>query len=254
MRLARLLLKKRAVSREKNPTKSRVGMAPKARFSSKMCPYANTLLRMRYAEKIPTAQVLAWLAQQGVVVRRDSFQFFMGRMLNLMDDDKAKRFGIELDLLRAVRRRLQFPVTPVSGRARRVKAMVAFNACSRRRRKVRPEPRAKASKVPAPAPPVSRHQPKPDQTPAAGKVVSPSIEEMYRKLSGTPEQPNGLLDEKIINEVARAKLRQINSKIYPNWGGMVWNCVTKQTYTVEQLVELGLSPNEAESCFEDFGS
>ena len=207
---------------------------------------------MRYTDKKPVDQVLAWLAERGVPSGRQTFQTFLRRMLNLMSDAKANQIGVDLELLRAVRRRLQLPISPAPGRVRPLKAMLAFNSRSRRRR----VNVAKKIKRPPPVPPTHpSRQEKHEfaQLPRPGLDALPEIEAPYAKLRGTPDKPSGFGDYRIINEVARAKLAKINRWVWPNQQGDTINIRTRHEYTAEELVEqFGLSPTEAQTCFMSF--
>ena len=57
-------------------------------------------------------------------------------------------------------------------------------------------------------------------------------------------------DWKIINGIARGKLRLIDRKVYPNQSGRVFHLYTRAEYSRENLMkQFGLTPAEAESCF-----
>lgn len=203
---------------------------------------------MRYREKKSVADVIAWLSSQGVTTSRESYQTFLRRVLNLLPDDKAKDLKVDLELLRAVRRRLKLPLAPSSGRALTVKAVRAFNARSRQRR-VAPVKKPKPVRAP-----LARPSRKPvleaDQLPLAGMVSPPSEPP---KMRGTPDSPQGYADWKIVNEIARKKVFKKDRQIMLNMQGTVLHLKTREEYTPERLMaDFGLTANEAQSCFMTF--
>ena len=174
---------------------------------------------MRYTDKKSVMQVLSWLAERGVATSRESYQTFLRRVLNLLPDDKARELLVDLQLLRAVRRRLKLPLAPAPGRLLPIKAVKSFHARSR-------------------------------QLPLVGIVAPPTDAPRMR---GTPEKPEGYGDWKIINEIARKKVFRKDRQMMLNMQGTVLQLKTREEYTPERLMEdFGLTATEAQSCFMTF--
>lgn len=249
--LARKLLDIRAVEPPADHTKPRKGKDTCTRFSSRLVPFTNALLAMRYTDKKSVASVLEWLVGQGVTTSRDSYQMYLRRVLNLLPDDKASAMKVDLELLRAIRRRLRLPLAPPAGRALTVKAVKSFNARSRQRR-IAPVKKAKSVRAPL-ARSTKRPRFEADQLPLAGIVATSSPVSLAAKMRGTPEAPQGYGDWKIINEIAREKLMLLDRHLYPNMEGTVIHLKTRKLYSEEELVTIyKLTPTEAQSCFMTF--
>lgn len=203
---------------------------------------------MRYTEKKSVSQVLAWLSERGIATSRESYQTFLRRVLNLLPDDKAKELQVDLELLRAVRRRLKLPLAPASGRLMPVKAVKSFHSRSRQRRVG--APRKARSVRPPLARPARRPVVEDNQLPLAGIVAPPGEPP---KMRGSMERPEGYGDWKIVNEIARKKVFKKNRQMMLNMQGTVIHLKTREEYSPERLMaEFDLTAPEAQSCFMTF--
>ena len=204
---------------------------------------------MRYTDKKSVTQVLSWLAERGVVTSRESYQTFLRRVLNLLPDNKARELLVDLQLLRAVRRRLKLPIAPAPGRLLPIKAVKSFHARSRQRR-VAPVKKPKPVRAPLARPVRKSPVVEADQLPLVGIVAPPTDAPRMR---GTPEKPEGYGDWKILNEIARKKVFRKDRQMMLNMQGTVLHLKTREEYTPERLMEdFGLTATEAQSCFMTF--
>ena len=204
---------------------------------------------MRYRDNKPVAAVLAWLKDQNCVISRGSYQEFMARVLHVLSLEQAREFGVDIELLRAIRVRYKLPVDPRRARKAIGKPAPRHNSRAKRRKigllhKPKPIPPRTTANV--------RQTPTvdPAKTPFHGieaKVAAPTA-----KLHGDPSKPKTLRyrDWKIINEEARTKIAKQSRHIFTNDAGTVSNFRTRKQYTEEDLMaEFGLTPAEARSCF-----
>ena len=210
---------------------------------------------MRYEQRKSVPEVLAWLAAHGCVINKRSYQLFHWRVLRLMSLEQAQELGVDVDLLRAIRVRLKLPVDPRRIGSAFAKSIRRFDP-RHRHRKIQVGPKPK--RVPLAMSPKPSHQPvgapaDSAQFPRAGLIPSGDATEEY-VFRGDPAKPETLSrqDWSEINKVARKKLLRINRQIWPNQSGTVFHFRTRQQYTREHLIGLGLSSNEAESCFQTF--
>ena len=69
---------------------------------------------MRYCDQLPVRSVQEHLAVLGVRGHVSAFQNFLRRVLTALPAAAAEAYGIDLRLLRAIRRRLHLPLQPIN--------------------------------------------------------------------------------------------------------------------------------------------
>ncbi len=202
------------------------------------CPNTNEICREKTVDN-----VREWLKKQNCPISVRGFDQFMRRVLRLVTMAQARRRGVDVDLLRAVRIRYQMPVDPRRTRALLGRRRPAHHARARR------WPIAPRSEKPPPPPRSARPRPI-----SPVEVVAPSVvEPPPPKMRGTPEAPQGYGDWKIINDMARKKVFAKDRSMLLNHWGTVIHIKTRYDYTQDELErDFGLTPNEAESCFMTF--
>ena len=168
-----------------------------------------------------------------------------------MSLDQAKKLGVDVDLLRAIRVRLKLPADPRRARSTLGKPITRFDSRHRQRR-LQTVPKAKRLPL-APAQPTRQDRSSDVNHQQSLVGIAPTPEKTgTAKILGNVENLNSLFrnDWKIINEIARSKLRALDRKVYPNWKGRVFHLTTRVEYTREDLMkQFGLTRAEAESCF-----
>lgn len=216
-----------------------------ARSRSPLVVHTNAILRMRYQEKTGVEEVRAWLGMQNAACARKTLQKHLHRVLTRLDDRQAAALGVDLGLLRAVRRRLGLPLNPTDAPKAAPGSLARFDARGRQRGvwvRRRPE-------VPAAASPTT-----PAVLPGAAAVVKtgratagPAAQPVVAAEGGPAPRPRRLHQW---HEVHRQAIAKLPSTILPNWHGTVMDMETDQELTAGQLRDrFGLSPVEAESLF-----
>ncbi len=227
-------------------TRKPVRQGSRPQFSSRLSTYISAILRMRYQENRTVREVLGWLRDQDCPISRYSYQEFMRRVLRLLPVEQARDLGVDVEILRTIRVRLKMPINPRRARSTTIKPLPRHNARTRRRPIV---PRPKNQ--PRPVPPRTPHRSSvPPAKTALALVVEPLLPP---KMRGTPEDPQGYGDWKIINDMARKKVFAKDRSMMLNYMGTVTHTKTRHEWTQAELeVHFGLTPNEAESCFMTF--
>ena len=215
------------------------------RFGTQLAKHANRIMQMRYVEKRGVAEVLLWLSEQGIACSDSNFHKQLGRILKKLPDDEAERVGVDLDLLRAVRRRLRMPLRPRGPRAGTIPIRRFFSGSIERRVWVKspmsapslPSPRSATQ--PPPLTPSHNGQHPNGTRPAASRapVIAPD-----------PLAPPKTLDD--WRAVQARAVKKIPTNIMNNWHGTVVDMDTDRSLNQAELMErFRLTEHEAESLF-----
>ena len=223
------------------PTKPRgkprrsLGLSPL--FSPRLLPHVNTILRMRYCEKVSVESVQKHLATLGVNSHVSALHNFLRRMLTAFPSASADTHQVDLRLLKAVRRRLHLPLQPAQRRDTPKMALPRF-ACVGTLPAVRPRGPAKSRQEPG------------EQTgrrPASFEGVPPAATKAHDQTSAVATGQNPTLPQwRIIEKQALAKLPD---HVCP-YGDLVLDTRTRRPIPEASLVaDYGLSEHEAKSLF-----
>ena len=236
-----------------NRTNGALCAAKKPRFCSAITPHITALLKERYQGNQSVDKFLEWLKQHGCSISRRSYHEFVHRVLCLMSMKQARDLGVDVELLRAVRVRGKLPIDPKGVRAVTGKPTPRHDSRARRRRILpRRESRLVGKSLghstPKKNPPAATSASTPPR-----EIELPTKQSEAPKMRGTPEDPQGHGDWKIINDMARKKVFSKDRSVMLNYQGTVLHTKTRHEYTQAELeAQFGLTPNEAESCFMTF--
>lgn len=209
---------------------------------------------MRYKDNKRVEDVREHLRGIGVETSAQNFHDFLRRVLYLLPHAEALRLRVDVALLRAVRVRLKIPTDPKG--VRMVVGRTTRRHDSRRRRRRLQVGRKPKPPAPPPALPRAPRRERVDdsgQLPLGITPVPPTSPELT-PLQGSEADPKTLTrqDWQVLNRRARLKLR-VDRKVLPNYQGTVIHLATRDTFTAQELIErYGLTPAEAQSCFQTF--